>query len=387
MSLFGAAPLPPTKLGRYRQFAPRAAIHVSPLCLGAMNIGDKWHAIGMGDMNKESSFKLLDAYFDAGGNFIDTASNYQSGSSEEFIGEWAEARGIRDQLIIATKYTNMFKAPNEEVKQKVNFVGNNLKNLRLSVESSLKRLRTDYIDILYVHYWDLHTSIDEFMDGLHNLVTAGKVLYLGISDTPAWLVTKANAYARSHGKTPFVVYQAMYSVLQRDIERDVLPMCQHEECASSGMALTMWGVLASGHIRTDEEEERRRQTGEKGRTVMGPWERTPDEKKMCDALVVVAKQVGAKNITAVAIAYTMHKAPYVFPIVGGRKVEHLMDNVEALGISLTREQISYLDGILPFDKGFPNTLIGEYGTYPWLLASNANFDIQPLLPPITPSVN
>lgn len=382
MSLFGAAPLPPTKLGRYRQFAPRAAIHVSPLCLGAMNIGDKWHAIGMGDMNKESSFKLLDAYFDAGGNFIDTASNYQSGSSEEFIGEWAEARGIRDQLIIATKYTNMFKAPNEEVKQKVNFVGNNLKNLRLSVESSLKRLRTDYIDILYVHYWDLHTSIDEFMDGLHNLVTAGKVLYLGISDTPAWLVTKANAYTRSHGKTPFVVYQAMYSVLQRDIERDVLPMCQHE-----GMALTMWGVLASGHIRTDEEEERRRQTGEKGRTVMGPWERTPDEKKMCDALVVVAKQVGAKNITAVAIAYTMHKAPYVFPIVGGRKVEHLMDNVEALGISLTREQISYLDGILPFDKGFPNTLIGEYGTYPWLLASNANFDIQPLLPPITPSVN
>lgn len=347
-----------------------------------MNIGDKWHAIGMGDMNKESSFKLLDAYFDAGGNFIDTASNYQSGSSEEFIGEWAEARGIRDQLIIATKYTNMFKAPNEEVRQKVNFVGNNLKNLRLSVESSLKRLRTDYIDILYVHYWDLHTSIEEFMDGLHNLVTAGKILYLGISDTPAWLVTKANAYARSHGKTPFVVYQAMYSVLKRDIERDVLPMCQHE-----GMALTMWGVLASGHIRTDEEEERRRQTGEKGRTVMGPWERTPDEKKMCDALVVVAKQVGAKNITAVAIAYTMHKAPYVFPIVGGRKVEHLMDNVEALGISLTREQISYLDGILPFDKGFPNTLIGEYGTYPWLLTSNANFDIQPLLPPVTPSVN
>lgn len=167
-----------------------------------------------------------------------------------------------------------------------------------------------------------------------------------------------------------MVYQAAYSVVQRDIERDILPMCRRE-----GLALTLWNVLAGGHIRTDEEEERRRQTGEKGRAVMGPWERTPDERKVCAALEVVAKQVGAKSITSgktfriqsgyesahvetsVAIAYTMHKAPYVFPIVGGRKVEHLLANIEALSVRLSDEQIAYIEGILPFDKGFPNNII------------------------------
>lgn len=383
MSIFGAPPPPPTKLGRYRQLAPRAAIHVSPLQLGGMSIGDKWAHLGFGSMDKESSFELLDAYFDAGGNFIDTATNYQDGSSEEFIGEWAEMRGIRDQLIISTKYSNNFQLGNKDIKQCVNFLGNNLKNLKLSVESSLKRLRTSYIDILYLHFWDLHTDIEEVMDGLHALVLSGKVLYLGISDSPSWLVTKANTYARCMGKTPFVVYQAAYSVLQRDIERDILPMCRHE-----GIALTFWNVLAQGHIRSDEEEEKRRQTGEKGRTsVLGGWERTPDEKKMCDALQVIANQVGVKSIQAVAIAYTMHKAPFVFPIIGGRKVEHLHANIEALDIRLTQDQINYIEGILPFDKGFPQNIIGEYGTYSFLLKSYAHFDEQPILPPITPGSN
>ncbi|KZT64790.1 aryl-alcohol dehydrogenase [Daedalea quercina L-15889] len=380
MSLWQGPPPPPTKLGRYRQFAPRAAIHVSPLVLGGMSLGTKWANQGFGAMDKESSFKLLDAYFDASGNFIDTASNYQDGSSEEVIGEWMEARGVRDQIILSTKYTNHFRPGDPKLKQNVNYVGNNLKNLKLSVEASLAKLRTSYIDILYLHYWDLHTSIEEIMDGLHNLVVAGKVLYLGVSDAPAWLVVKANEYARYNKKTPFVVYQAAYSVVQRDIERDILPMCRHE-----GLALTLWNVLAGGHIRTDEEEERRRQTGEKGRTVMGPWERTESERKVCSALEVVAKQVGTKSITSVAIAYTMHKAPYVFPIIGGRKVEHLQANIEALSVRLSDEQIAYIEGILPFDKGFPSNIIGEYGTYPFLLSSYATFDKQPLLPPVLPS--
>jgi len=182
------------------------------------------------------------------------------------------------------------------------------------------------------------------------------------------------------GKTPFVIYQAPYSILERGIERDVLPMCRHE-----GMALAPFNVLAGGHIRSNEEEERRRQTGEQGRVLMGPWERTADEKKVCDALEEVAKQVGANNITAVAIAYVLHKAPFVFPIIGGRKIEHLHANIEALDIVLTPEQIAHLEGILPFDKGFPNTLIGEYGKYPWLFSWHATFDPQPLLPPITPA--
>ncbi|KAJ6480086.1 aryl-alcohol dehydrogenase [Mycena vulgaris] len=381
MAFFAPAPPPATKLGRYRQLAPRAAIHVSPLALGAMSIGDKWAPFGMGAMDKESSFKLMDAYFDAGGNHIDTSNMYQDGSSEEFIGEWVEARGYRDQVVIATKYTNLGKVRDNSIKQKNLYMGNNIKSLKLTVEESLRRLRTTYIDILYLHYWDLHTSVEEIMDGLHNLVVLGKVLYLGISDSPAWFVVKANEYAKANGKTPFVVYQAPYSVTQRDIEREIMPMCRHE-----GIALTLWNVLASGHIRTDAEEELRRSTGEHGRTLMGAWERTDDEKKMCAALEVVAKQVGAKHITAVAIAYTMHKAPFVFPIIGGRKVEQLMANIEALDIKLTAEHIAYIEGILPFDKGFPNNIIGEYGgPYPFLISLYAAYDPQPLLPPVTPA--
>ncbi|KAI0700083.1 aryl-alcohol dehydrogenase [Cytidiella melzeri] len=379
MSLFVPAPPPPTKLGRYRQFAPRAAIHVSPIVLGGMSIGDKWAAYGFGAMDKQSSYKLLDAYFEAGGNFIDTASNYQDGSSEIIIGEWIEERKLRDQIVLATKYTNSTERGNSAIKQQTNYLGNNVKNMRISLEKSLKQLRTDYIDIFYVHYWDLHTSIEEIMDGLHLLVTSGKVLYLGVSDSPAWWVVKANEYARYNGKTPFVVYQAAYSVVQRDAEREIIPMCRHE-----GMALTFWNVLASGHIRTDAEEEARRSTGEQGRKFGAGWERNEDEKKVCKGLEELAARIGAKSITAIAIAYTMHKAPYSFPIIGGRKVEHLLANIEALSIALSDEDIKFIDGLAPFKIGFPGDTMGQYGTgaYPFLLSIFAAFDPQPLLPTV-----
>ncbi|KAJ3492220.1 hypothetical protein NLI96_g164 [Meripilus lineatus] len=282
MSLYAPAPEPATKLGYHRQLSPLAGVHVSPICLGAMSIGDKWHEIGLGAMDKEQSFKLLDAFYDAGGNFIDTANGYQDETSEEFIGEWMEKRGIRDQLVIATKC----------------------------------------------------------------LVTSGKVLYLGISDTPAWVVAKANTYARLTGKAPFVVYQGSWSILSRDFERDIIPMARSE-----GLALAPWNVLGGGKIRTDAEEQRRR------RPTMDGWERNADEKKVCQALEKVAAEIGAKSITAVAIAYVMQKVPYVFPIIGGRKVEHFHSNLEALEIALSPEQISFLEGVLPFNPGFPANMI------------------------------
>ncbi|KAI8989167.1 hypothetical protein BD414DRAFT_415083 [Trametes punicea] len=386
---------PPTRLGRYRKLAPIAGVHVSPICLGAMSIGDKWEKLGMGAMNKETSFKLLDAYYEAGGNFIDTANSYQDESSEEFLGEWMELRGNRDQLVIATKYTINFKRGAEDILQKTQYTGNNLKSLRLSVEASLKKLRTDYIDILYVHWWDFDTTMEEVMNGLHNLVVARKVLYLGISDTPAWIVSKANLYARLMGKTPFVIYQGAWSILQRDFERDIIPMAREE-----GLALAPFNVLAGGRIRTDEEEERRRQTGEKGqfvfrsrlgsivklslgRTISRPdWERTENEKKVCQALEEVAKQVGATSIQAVAIAYVMQKTPYVFPIVGGRKIEQLQANIEALDIALSDEQIKYLESILPFDLGFPHAMIGDGSQYNRMFLSAGHFDKWPFAQPI-----
>jgi aryl-alcohol dehydrogenase-like predicted oxidoreductase len=211
-----------------------------------------------------------------------------------FIGEWMEQRGIRDQVVVSTKYTMNPKHRQEQYKQMVNFTGNNAKSMRLSVEGSLKKLRSSYIDILYVHWWDYETSIEEVMDNLHNLVVSGKVLYLGISDTPAWIVSEANRYAKDHGKTPFAIYQGAWSVMERTFERDIIPMAREH-----GMALAPWNVLASGKLRTDEEEEKRKQSGEGGRDITGQgWERTEEEKKMSRALEKVAKEIGAKSITS-----------------------------------------------------------------------------------------
>ncbi|KAG5219944.1 Aldo/keto reductase [Salix suchowensis] len=326
-----------------------------------MSIGDKWEAYGMGTMNKEASFKLLDAYYEKGGNFIDTANNYQDESSEEIIGEWMESRGNRDEIVVATK------------------------SMHLSVEASLKKLRTSYIDIFYLHWWDYETSIEEAMTALHNLVIQGKVLYLGISDTPAWVVSRANQFARDHGKTPFSIYQGAWNVMERSFERDIIPMARAE-----GLALAPWNVLAGGKLRTDAEEQRRRETGEKGRMLVGPnWERSPDEVKVSRALEKIAKEVGAKHITSeerriVAIAYLMHKTPYVFPIIGGRKVEHFYANMEALDITISDEQIKELESVLPFDPGFPNTMVGDGAEFPIFFTNAGLIDKQPRVQPIRP---
>ncbi|KAF8489967.1 NADP-dependent oxidoreductase domain-containing protein [Russula emetica] len=378
-TLWPPPPPPPTKLGRYRTLSPLAGVRVSPLQLGAMSIGDQWQNYGMGSMDKESSFKLLDAYFDAGGNFIDTANNYQDETSEAFIGEWAEKRGIRDQLVIATKYTTGFKRGQDQITHKINYAGNHAKSLRVSVDASLKKLRTSYIDILYLHWWDYGTSVEEVVDSLHTLVLQGKVLYLGISDSPAWVVSKANQYAKDHGKTPFCIYQGNWSILERSFERDIIPMARSE-----GLALAPWGVLGGGKIRSNAEEARRKESGEKGRTILNPnWERTPQEKKVCDILEEIAKEVHCESITAVAIAYHLQKAPYVFPIIGGRKVEQFQGNLAALDIPLTPEQVKRIESAAPFDPGFPNKMIGDGSSTNFFLSSVGNLDNIPLQQPIT----
>ncbi|KAL0572260.1 putative aryl-alcohol dehydrogenase aad14 [Marasmius crinis-equi] len=343
---------PPSKLGYLRTLSSRAGIHVSPLCLGAMSIGDQWS--GLGSMDKEASFKLLDAYYDMGGNFIDTSNNYQDETSEKFIGEWAEQRGIRDQLVIATKYSSNYKRAASDVVQKAQYAGNSIKSMYLSVEDSLKKLRTSYIDILYVHWWDWDTSVEEVMDGLHHLVAQRKVLYLGISDTPAWVVAQANTYAKCMGKTPFVIYQGLWNVKQRDLERDILPMAR-----SFGLAIAPWGVVGQGKFRTEAENRRRAEQGETGRKFYsaGGSGQSEDDIRVSAALEKVANELGAKNINAVAIAYVLQKTPYVFPMIGGRKIEHLVANLEALDIDLSDEHMKYLEGIVPLDVGFPYTMI------------------------------
>ncbi|CAL1707562.1 unnamed protein product [Somion occarium] len=355
--MFQPVPDPPSRLARYRRLAPSAGVFVSPIQLGGMSIGDKWPTIGAG--GREESFKLLDAYANAGGNFIDTANMYQDGRSEELIGEWMEARQNRDEIVIATKYTGQWQTHNKAVKSQAAFVGNSYKSMYASLEASLKKLRTSYVDILYVHFWDYTSSIEEVMNGLHTLVGLGKVLYLGISDAPAWVVSEANRYAKDHGKTPFVIYQGRWNVTLRDLERDIIPMCR-----AHGMAIAPWDVLVHGKVRTDEEEEERRKSGMKGRTgLSADWERNEDEKKMCKVLEKIASEVGAKNLRSVAIAYVMQKTTHVFPILGIKTVEQLEANVDALNIALSSEHISEIESVLSWDSGFPHNLLGD-GTVP-----------------------
>ncbi|KAJ6113268.1 Aryl-alcohol dehydrogenase (AAD) [Penicillium sp. IBT 18751x] len=349
--LFKPAPEPATPLGRYRILSSTAGVRVSPLQLGGMSIGDKWNQF-MGSMDKEQSFKLLDAFVEAGGNFIDTANNYQYEQSEAWIGEWMAARKNRDQMIIATKFTTDYRTHELGKGKAPNACGNHKRSMFLSVRDSLRKLQTDFIDVLYLHWWDHTTSIEEIMDSLHILVEQGKVMYLGISDTPAWVVAAANTYARAHGKTPFSIYQGRWNVMRRDFERDILPMARH-----FGMALAPWDVLGSGHFQTAKQLEERKKAGE-GLRSMFQSEQSEEERKISEALATVAAEHGIESVTAIALAYVLCKAPNVFPIVGGRKVEHLKDNIKALSIRLTEQQIEFLESAAPLDIGFPGNFIG-----------------------------
>ncbi|KAF4006972.1 Aldo-keto reductase ausK [Saccharomyces cerevisiae] len=351
--LFKPLPEPPTELGRLRILSKTAGIRVSPLILGGASIGDAWSGF-MGSMNKEQAFELLDAFYEAGGNCIDTANSYQNEESEIWIGEWMASRKLRDQIVIATKFTGDYKKYEVGGGKSANYCGNHKRSLHVSVRDSLRKLQTDWIDILYIHWWDYMSSIEEVMDSLHILVQQGKVLYLGVSDTPAWVVSAANYYATSHGKTPFSVYQGKWNVLNRDFERDIIPMARH-----FGMALAPWDVMGGGRFQSKKAMEERKKNGEGLRTFVGGPEQTELEVKISEALTKIAEEHGTESVTAIAIAYVRSKAKNVFPLIGGRKIEHLKQNIEALSIKLTPEQIEYLESIVPFDVGFPKSLIGD----------------------------
>ncbi|OTB20742.1 hypothetical protein K445DRAFT_313225 [Daldinia sp. EC12] len=336
------APAPKSLLGRYRVLSPTASIRVSPLCLGAMNFGDAWKDY-MGECDEKTTEEILDYFYDQGGNFIDTSNNYQFEESEKRIGAWMKKRGNRDQIVLATKFsTNFHSGPRGKGEIMINFTGNGSKSLHTSMHASLEKLQTSYIDLLYVHWWDFSTSIPELMQSLNHLVSAGKVLYLGISDTPAWVVSKANEYARQNGLRQFSVYQGRWNAAARDFERDIIPMCRAE-----GMALAPWGALGGGKFKTEEQRK-----SDAGRKIQA----TEDDIKVSRVLEKIANR---KNtlITSVAQAYVTSKVPYVFPIVGGRTVDHLKGNIEALKIKLSTEDIKEIESAIPFDIGFPNNFL------------------------------
>jgi aryl-alcohol dehydrogenase-like predicted oxidoreductase len=297
-----------------------------------------------GECSKETSFAILDHYYDQGGNFIDTASVYYYGECEQWLGEWMAKRGNRDEIVLATKYSNMYD-PSKKIK--VNLQGDGTKSMRLSIERSLSNLQTTYIDLFYVHIWDFTTSIPELMHSLNDLVSSGKVNYLGISDTPAWIVAKANQYARDHGLRQFVVYQGMWNATMRDFERDIIPMCKAE-----GMGLCPYGVLNQGRFQT-AEGFKEREKNNPGRKMI----KTSSRDKQVSAVLEEISKTKGVSLLNIALAYILNKTPYVFPIIGGRKLEHLEGNIPAIGVSLSPEDVEKIESSYEFDHGFPHTFL------------------------------
>ncbi|KAF4544683.1 putative glucose-methanol-choline oxidoreductase:gmc oxidoreductase protein [Lasiodiplodia theobromae] len=290
----------------------------------------------LGECSKETAFEMLDFFVDNGGNFIDTANSYQEEESEKWLGEWMALRKNRDDLVLATKYTQFYKP---DAKIRYNYQGNHRKSMYHSLENSLKNLQTSYIDIFYVHWWDFSTSIEEVMQSLHHLVQAGKIFYLG-------------ANARDHGLTPFCVYQGKWSAADRDFEREILPMARHE-----GMALAPFGALGQGKFKKEAGG------GQAPAAAEGDARKLFVEvDKYKQVFKVLDKLAAGKGTlpTSVALAYVMSKAPYVFPIVGGRKIEHLKANIDALDIVLSDAELDEIDAATPFEHGFPMELMFEF---------------------------
>ena len=330
---------------RYRLFGA-SGLRVSELFLGAMTFGAQG---GVGAPPEECA-RILNAYADAGGNVIDTAINYRGGASEEILGELL--RGRRDQFVLATKYTV------SRNRDDPNAAGNHRKNLRLSLETSLRRLGTSYIDIYWVHMWDRHTPAEETMRALDDEVRAGKILYVGISDTPAWLIARANTLAAWHDWTAFTGLQAPYNLLRRDIERELLPMAE-----ALGMTVAAWSPLADGIL----SGKFTRQAAEPG-TRIDPAAISEHQRAVAATVADVAHDLGATPAQA-AIAWTRARSPAVHPIIGARRLDQLLDNLGAAELRLPAEALARLEAATGIDLGFPATFIRE--TSPWVFGAAA----------------
>ena len=313
----------------------RSGLRVSELCLGTMTFGDDW---GWG-APKEESQKIFDRFVEAGGNFIDTANNYTNGTSEKFVGEFV--KGERDHFVIATKYTLSERGTDP------NFGGNHRKNMRRSVEGSLKRLDTDHIDLLWLHMWDGMTPVEEVMRALDDLVRAGKVLYVGISDTPAWVVSQANTLADLRGWSRFVAYQGEYSLASRAPERDILPMTK-----AIDMTFLAWGILEGGELTgkynsatQSDEPKRSKDTSERIKNIAAE-------------LMKLAQEIGCTP-SQVALNWARQRPFHIIPILGARSEKQLKDNLGCLDFELTGDQIERLNEVSPIDLGVPHSFLGS----------------------------
>ena len=318
---------------RYRLLGT-SGLRVSELCLGTMTFGEEW---GWGASEAESR-RIFDRFAQAGGNFIDTANNYTNGTSERIVGDCI--RSNRDRYVVATKYTLRLR-PDDP--QDANLGGNSRKSMLRSVEGSLRRLGSEYIDLLYLHMWDFTTPVEEVLQAATHLIASGKVLYFAFSDTPAWVVSAAIASARGHGWPAPVAIQVPYSLFDRSVERDVLPMAR-----ACDLAVLAWGVLESGVL-----------TGKHDSEPAGPRRQssaTEAERAAGAAAARVAKEIG-RSPAQVAVNWVRQQRGNLIPILGCRTLAQLEDNLGCLDFTLTGEDIAGLGAVSDFRMGFPNSFL------------------------------
>ena len=334
----------PLTLQSYRLLG-RSGLRVSPLSLGTMTFGSDW---GWG-ADEDEARRLFDTYVDRGGNFIDTASMYTAGSSERLLGRFMADK--REQLVVATKYTMNRRAGDP------NAGGNHRKSMVHSVEESLRKLGTDYIDLLYLHVWDYTTPVEEILRGLDDLVRQGKVLYLGISDTPAWQVSRMQAIADLRGWSPLVALQVEYSLAERTTERDLIPMAQE-----MGLGVIPWSPLAGGVLtgkykQSDlKSDASANPAGTRHNVVLAHNMLTARNLDIADEVGKIADELG-KSRAQVALAWTLLNPAVTSPIIGARTLQQLEDNIGALEVRFDDEQRARLDAISAVEPGFPHTMI------------------------------
>jgi len=316
-----------------------SGLRVSELCLGTMTFGEDW---GWG-ADKEESRAVFQAFAEAGGNFLDTANIYTNGTSETLVGEFV--KGDREKWVIATKYS-LNTRPGD-----VNACGNHRKNLFQAVEASLKRLGTDYIDLLWLHLWDSLTPIEEVMRAFDDLVRMGKVLYIGISDSPAWIVSQGNTLATLRGWTPFIGLQIEYSLKERTPERELLPMAK-----ALNIGVTAWSPLGGG-VLTGKYNQPNPVDGRLSMTDQ-PFQILDRDLKIAETVLEIAREIG-KSPAQVALNWLRNRPNPIIPIIGARRLSQLQDNLACVDFNLTGEQLQRLDNISAISLGFPQELLAS----------------------------
>jgi aryl-alcohol dehydrogenase-like predicted oxidoreductase len=329
-------------------------LRVSELCLGCATFGTNWGTIGS---DKRTSRRIFDAFAEAGGNFVDTSNRYQEGQSEAFLGEFLQRD--RDRFVVATKYSlGDGGTPGTDP----NGCGNHRKNMMRSVEASLKRLDTDYIDLLWIHIWDLTTPIEEIMRGLDDLVRQGKVHYVGASNFPAWWLARANTLAEFHGWSPLVATQVEYAITERSCEPEFLPFAHEMD-----VALVCWSPLGGGmctgkYNGHGGKERLQRLADEIEPAKRHFWhEVTKRNLKIMDRVVEIADRIGCTPAQA-SLRWLMQQKVVCVPVFSARTLEQAQENLQAVEFTLTSDDMRALTQA---SQDAVQSIMSGVGPYPY----------------------